>query len=100
MTDLTKTQIIQLIEVWKTLNTLTVSLDRIGTFQAFHGEQKGKEALSEYFEPKLVRRIAASRRMVTSILESADATLLEKMGDMADDEEAMGYWDGLKDDRI
>ena len=36
-----------LIEIWKVLENLTVSLDRLGEYERLHGEEAAKNALEK-----------------------------------------------------
>lgn len=89
-------QIESLIEVWKVLEALTVSLDRLGTYWNFHGKKAAKEALLEYFEPVLNNRIANARKLLVEFLENCDPNLPEKLEFMSENEEDIGYWNGPK----
>ena len=90
-------QIESLIEVWKVLEALTVSLDRLGTYWNVRGEEAAKEAIHEYFEPVLNNRIANAHKLLVEFLENCDPSLSEKLELMAENEDDIGYWNGPKD---
>lgn len=47
-----------LIKVWKILENLRVSLDKIGSVGSFQGKDKMHIAMDEYFTPLVYREIA------------------------------------------
>lgn len=98
MKNVTDDQFKKLIEVWKTLEVLTVSVQRIGRFHASRGEEKGKQALLEFFEPSIFQRIATSRHIMVDILEHIDPDIYNKLEEMSENEADIGYWNGLKED--
>lgn len=84
----------KLIEVWKVLEALTVSLDRMGTYWLFHGEEAAKEALHQYIGPAMNERIASARYLMVGILESHDPDVMERLEALAENENDIGYWEG------
>lgn len=84
----------KLIDVWKVLEALTVSMDRMGSYWIGHSEQAKLtfDALSEYLSPDMVGRIADARRLVVDILESEAPNEVDHIEKLAEDEAAIGYW--------
>jgi hypothetical protein len=78
----------KLLGVRKTLNLLTISLHRIGTYWAFYGEEAGKEQLVRFMGPAVYRRIALARRELDEVLVASDPVLAERL------EQRGGHWDG------
>ncbi len=85
-----------LVYIWTVLESLTVSFDRIGAFEAIHGHELGKEALSQYIEPVLNERIAEARARMVSILETSNPAWADELERLSDDETTIGYWQHLK----
>jgi hypothetical protein len=84
----------QLIPIWKVLEDLTVSLDRLGEYERIHGQEAAKAALHAYVTPALSQNIAQARHVLVSILEKHDSSLMDYLERLADDEATIGYWDG------
>jgi hypothetical protein len=84
----------KLVEVWKVLEVLTVSLDRLGMYQVFNGEEAAKEALHRFIGPAISEKIADARYLMVSILESRDPKIGDRLEEMAENEQEMGYWNG------
>lgn len=83
-----------LIAVWKVLETLTVSLDRMGHFWLVRGEDAAKEALHKFMRPVMFDTIAQARQTLVTMLEGCDPTILEQLELLSADEREMGYWQG------
>ncbi|HEY0738687.1 MAG TPA: hypothetical protein VGD69_27460 [Herpetosiphonaceae bacterium] len=83
-----------LLEVWKVLEVLTVSLDRIGEYWRIRGEEAAKQALHEFIGPQLFEKIADARGRMVTILEAHDPQIMEHLEQLAEDEAQLGYWDG------
>jgi hypothetical protein len=86
----------KLIEIWKVLEALTVSMDRLGHYELNFGTEAAKEALHQYFGIENNRRIAHARRMMVEILEGLDPDMADKLDELAEDEGLIGYWDGVE----
>ena len=84
----------ELLNIWTVLEALTVSFDRIGAYQALRNPEGGPAALAAFIEPKLVQRIADARTQVIALLHSADPEVHELLEHLAEDEDAIGYWQG------
>ncbi|MFC6617922.1 hypothetical protein [Deinococcus radiophilus] len=84
----------ELLEVWKVLENLTVSLDRLGLYQLRYGEAGAMHELHRHLSPELVRRIAHARRLTVDALTRDDPDMLERLEQLAEDEAAIGYWTG------
>ena len=84
----------ELLNIWTVLEALTVSFDRIGAYQALRDPDGGPAALAAFIEPKLVQRIAAARAQVAALLRSADPEVTELLEHLAENEDAIGYWQG------
>jgi hypothetical protein len=84
----------KLIEVWKVLEALTVSMDRIGTYWLAHGEEAAKQALHEYMNPAVNKRIAIARHLITGVLEARDPKMRRRLEEIAGNESDIPYWDG------
>ncbi|HEY0606321.1 MAG TPA: hypothetical protein VGD58_25585 [Herpetosiphonaceae bacterium] len=83
-----------LLEVWKVLEVLTVSLDRMGEYWRIHGEEAAKQALHEFVGPDLFEKIADARTRMVVMLQAHDPQIREHMEQLAEDEAQLGYWDG------
>lgn len=57
-----------LIEVWKVLEILTVSFDKMGSYWPSYGEEAAKQALHEFIDPPLVQRIMRARGILVEPL--------------------------------
>ena len=76
---MSQTEMDKLLEVWKVLETLTVSLDRMGWFSHAHGEEQAKDALHEYMSPALVKRMAHARRLIIEVMEVHDPEVMDRL---------------------
>lgn len=83
-----------LIEVWKVLEMLTVSLDRLGEYERDCGQEAAKNALDKFIGGLTFDRIAHARSLMVSILEQCDPTIRERLEMMAEHEDEIGYWNG------
>ena len=92
--ELHQTNLNRLIEIWKVLEILTVSLDRMGEFWRVYGEDAAKEALHQYMGPAMFRNIAQARDLILTIIETYDPSMLDQLEEMANNETAMAYWGG------
>lgn len=88
---LTNNEVNKLIEVWKVLEILTVSFDRIGSVEADRGTEFAQKALSDFIEPQIVNRIAKARGILVNILDK-DEEIGDLLDKLADNEIEMGYW--------
>ncbi len=84
----------QLIEVWKVLEILTVSWDRMGSYWLAHDEDAAKDALHEFMNPTRFERISHARSLVVAMLEDHDPVILDYLEKMSENESEMGYWNG------
>lgn len=84
----------QLIEVWKVLEALTVSLDRIGAYWRIRGEIPAQEALNAYLNPDMFKRIAGARSIISTMIENIDPALGKELDRLAEDGTSIGYWQG------
>jgi hypothetical protein len=83
----------RLTEVWKILEVLTVSLDRIGTYEALHGTERGQAAFAKFMlNPAMFQRITTARTYVQQLLLAQDPALEEQLEAWSDDEVMLGYW--------
>jgi hypothetical protein len=84
----------KLIEVWKVLEALTVSMDRMGSYWIGHSERTKltSDALSEHLSPDMVGRIADARRSIMDVLASEAPNEIDHIEKLAEDEAAIGYW--------
>lgn len=83
-----------LIEIWKVLEVLTVSLDRIGEYEVAHGEDHARAALTNYMGPAMYERIAQARARMLSLLQGCSPSMMDHLEEMAEDEAELGYWRG------
>src|SRR5262245_4640487 len=90
------TDLDSLVEIWKVLEILTVSLDRMGHFWLEHGEDAAKEALHQYMEHTMSEKITQARSLIISVMENYDPAIMDRLEELADNEAEMGYWDGPK----
>ena len=86
----------KLIEVWKVLHVLTISMRRIGEYWLEHGEEAAKEAMHQFMGPPIANQLSEARHIISTFLEDHDPTISARLDVMAEDEAAMGYWDGPK----
>lgn len=89
--DLDPTAKERLLDIWKVLEALVVSLDRMGSDEAIKGIDSAT-ALKAYFNPKLFRRLAHARTQVRTLLVEHDPGIGSRLDRFADDE--IGYWRG------
>lgn len=87
-------QLDNLLAVWKVLEVLTVSLDRIGEYWRIHGEEAAKQALHEFVGPDLFEKIADARTRMVAMLEAHDPQIRDHLEQLDQDEAQLGYWDG------
>jgi hypothetical protein len=83
-----------LVAVWKVLEALTVSLDKIEHYCLFHGEDAAKEALLTFMQPLMFDRIAHARQTLVTMLESCDPAIQARLELLASNEAEIGYWQG------
>lgn len=81
-----------LIDVWQVLENLTVSIDRIGSYQLLHGDAAAKEALQDYVNPTLCNLIVNARHELVIMMEKCDPRILHSLEEIA--ETQIQYWDG------
>jgi hypothetical protein len=82
-----------LVEIWKVLEMLTVSLDRLGMHEALYGAEQGQAAMRAFLkQPELFTRISTARSAAQVLLIAQDPSLEQKLQDWSDDEAMMGYW--------
>ena len=84
----------QLIEVWKTLEVLTVSLDRMGSYWLAHDEDAAKTALHQFMDATLFEKISHARSLVVSMLEDHAPAIIHNLEKISENESEMGYWNG------
>ena len=89
MANITDEQIEDLFYVWEVLELITVSLDRIGSFQALHGDEIGQKALVDFLTPEVWQKLSKSRRIMVTFLEEMDVNNREKMEKQS---EVISYW--------
>ena len=80
--------------IWSILEALTVSLDKIGSYEAYRGTEAGMTALHAYFTPELFHRIAYARRTMVDSMIAADPGWDEELERLTDDRVTIGYWQG------
>jgi hypothetical protein len=83
-----------LIEVWKVLEALTVSLDRMGYYWLKEGEEAAQQELHKYLNPKMFRRISKARSTIDAMLLACDPSNYEYLERLAQNEDDIGYWQG------
>lgn len=88
------TDLEQLLEVWKVLETLTVSLRRLGEFELSYGEEQAKAALDEYVNPALSQRIARARRLIIEVMARHDPAIMDRLEELSVRDAGIGYWSG------
>jgi hypothetical protein len=84
----------KLIEVWKVLEALTVSMDRMGHYWLWQGEEAAKQALHQYMDPALFNRIAQARYLITAVLEARNPRMRRRLDELAEKEDDIPYWNG------
>jgi hypothetical protein len=84
----------KLIEVWKLLEALAVSMDRMGHYWRIHGEEVAKEAIHDYMGPAMSVRIAHARSLLLDILGTDNPDIGNRLERIAEDEDEIGYWQG------
>jgi hypothetical protein len=87
-------ELADLIAVWKVLEMLTVSLDRIGTYEYRYGEDAGKNALDQFMNPKGVQKISSARMILKEFMQQHDPNMRDRLEILAENEEDIGYWNG------
>lgn len=81
----------KLIEAWKVLETLTVSLARIGSFSAEHGRDAAMRALYAYAEDGLFHEVSTARAMLLEALSKSDAAIEDRLENIAGSS-SLRYW--------
>jgi hypothetical protein len=81
----------KLIEVWKVLETLTVSLGKIGSYSAGHGRDAAMHALYAYVEDGLGREVSTARTMLLEELSKSDATIEDRLEEIVESS-SLRYW--------
>jgi hypothetical protein len=97
----------KLLEIWKVLEALTVSLERIGWYWHFHGEEAGKEAgkeaakeeLIRYLGPEMNEQIARARYLAVGLLEGHNRAIMTRLEKMAESGTEINYWNGPSTDQ-
>jgi hypothetical protein len=82
----------KLIEVWKALESIVVSLDRIGSYEADRGQDAAKDALYEYFHSGIFRNVATARTNVVNLIEAFDAGAKDRLEALAEDGVSVHCW--------
>lgn len=85
-----------LIDVWKVLEMLTVSLDRLGTYERTHGKEAGTEALDQFINSEVANKISTARSLIVQIMEQHDIDIRDRLEVLAENEEEIGYWRGKR----
>jgi hypothetical protein len=80
-----------LLAIWKVLESLTVSLDRLGSYESQHGREAGKIALRQYFDNDLFRDIASARKLLRGELVKQYPTIEPHLEMLAESPE-IKYW--------
>jgi hypothetical protein len=85
---------LNLIAIWNVLNILTVSFDRLGSYELTHGESAAKDALHLFLQPALVGDIAHARFILARVLDEQAPALSVYLEETPDDQLGLRYWDG------
>lgn len=81
----------RLIEVWKVLETLTVSLARIGSYSTEHGRDAAIQALYAYAEDGLAPEVSKARTILLEELLKSDATIEGRLEEIVESS-SLRYW--------
>lgn len=81
-----------LVETWKVLNGLTVSMRRIGQLWITQNQEVAAKALQEYMNPYMFEQIAASRRRIYDLLNKYDTNTKEKLDSLPEEELEKLMW--------
>jgi hypothetical protein len=82
----------KLIEIWKVLEAVTVSLDRIGSYEADVGREVARDALYDFFSSGLFKQVASARRSAVDLIEAADPLAAGTLDSLAEDGVSVNYW--------
>src|SRR4051812_17267390 len=86
----------KLVEIWRVLVALSVSMDRLGAYNLVCGEEAAKDAVHQFFGAEMFQRISKARGAITTLLIERDPTIEERLEAIGDNEMEMGYWNGPK----
>jgi hypothetical protein len=84
----------KLLEIWKVLEALTVSLNRIGWYWHFHGEEAAKDALHRYLDTDMWNKIADARYLTVWLLEAHNRSIETRLEEMSASGKEIKYWNG------
>lgn len=82
----------KLVEIWKVLESLTVSLDRIGSYESRVGRDPARDALYDFFRSGLFKQVSAARTTAVDLIEAADPSAAAKLDALAEDGVSVRYW--------
>ncbi len=82
----------KLVEIWKALESLVVSLDRIGSYEIDNGKNSALLELDKYFCPKNCNKFSNARMLINEIIESEFPGTDIELENMAENEKEIGYW--------
>jgi len=82
----------KLIQIWKALESLVVSLDRIGSYEIDNGKEAALLELDKYFCPDNCNKFSNARMLINEIIESKFPGTDIELENMAEDENEIGYW--------
>lgn len=82
----------KLIAIWSSLESLVVSLDRIGSYEIDNGKQVALKALDDYFSPENCKKFSQARTLINELIENEFPGIGSELEDLAENETSMGYW--------
>jgi hypothetical protein len=82
----------KLIEIWQALESLVVSIDRIGSYEVDNGKEAALKALDSYFVPENCNKIAHARMLINELIETEFPGTDKELEEMAENEKLIGFW--------
>ena len=82
----------KLIAIWSSLESLVVSLDRIGSYEIDNGKQAALKALDDYFSPESCKNFSQARMLINELIENEFPGIGSELESLAENEASMGYW--------
>ena len=82
----------KLIEIWTALESLVVSLDRIGSYEVDNGNDAARQALDEFFVPENCLKFSHARMLMNELIENEFPGTSQELEKISEDEKSIGYW--------
>lgn len=82
----------KIIEIWVVLESLVVSLDRIGSYQFDNGKEAALKEIGKYLSPENCKRFAKARSLINEIIEDEFPGSGIELDNLTENEQLIGYW--------